>query len=356
MPNVNEITKQAWIDENFPEWGKWLIEEINQTEVRPGSFACWWLGCTGIWIKSEGGANISFDLFSGNAKVSHYKWMNNHKGPNFQLGRMTGSNQIHLNPRNIPHVIDPFEIINIDAFVCTHDHADHMDPYSTAAVLQNHPETPFIGPKFSHDKWIGWGVPEDRIITVKPGDVVKIKDTEIYVVDAFDRTALITAPPEGSIAGRLTDDMDDRAVNYVVKTPGGTFYHSGDSHFSNYYVKHGKQFDIDVAIAAYGDNPIGISDKVTSSDVLRMAENLNCKVIIPVHYDIWPTFYSDPKEITLLYNYRKDRLQYQFKPFIWQVGGKFVFPDDKDKGEYMYPRGFTDAFEQEPNLPYKAFL
>lgn len=355
MINVNEITKDDWLKSCFPEWGKWLIEDVEETVVAPNTFAMWWLGCTGIWVKSEGGTNISIDMFSGNAKVSHYTWAENHKGPNFQMGRMNGSNMTHQNPRNIPHVIDPFEIRQIDAFIVTHDHADHMDPYSTAAVLRI-PDVPFIGPKFSHDKWIGWGVPEDRIITVRPGDTVTIGDIELTAVDSFDRTALITAPPLGSIEGRLTNDMDDRAVNYVIKTPGGTLYHSGDSHFSNYALKHGKQYDIDVATAPFGENPPGISDKMSSSDVLRFAENLRCKVMIPVHYDLWPTFQTDPEEIQLLYDFKKDRMKYQFKIYIWQVGGKFIFPDNKDDKKYMYPRGFEDAFENEPNLPYKAYL
>lgn len=40
----------------------------------------------------------------------------------------------------------------------------------------------------------------------------------------------------------------------------------------------------------------------------------------------------------------EDRLKYGFKPFIWQVGGKFTWPLDKDNFEYHYPRGFDDCF------------
>jgi L-ascorbate 6-phosphate lactonase len=239
--------------------------------------------------------------------------------------------------------------------IATHDHADHMDIYSTAAILNQH-NVPFIGPKYSTDKWRGWGVPENRLITVKPGNVVKLKDTEIIALDSFDRTALVTAPPNGSIVGRFPGDMDERAVNYLIRTPSGSFYHSGDSHFSNYALKHGKTYQIDVAIAAYGENPIGLTDKQTASDVLRFAENLRCKVIIPVHYDIWPTFLADPIEVETLYEMKKNRLQYGFKTYIWQPGGKFVYPADKDMRRYMYPRGFTDAFENEPNIPFKSFL
>lgn len=71
--------------------------------------------------------------------------------------------------------------------------------------------------------------------------------------------------------------MDARAVNYLFKTPGGTLYHSGDSHYSNYYAKHGNEHHIDVALGSYGENPRGITDKMTSSDMLRMAEALNTR-------------------------------------------------------------------------------
>ena len=117
MRNVNDITREQWLQECFPEWGRWLIEDIEECEVRPGSFTAWWLGCTGIWIKSEGGCNVCIDLYSGISKTTHYKWPEGHKGPNFQLGRIAGSNGIHMNPRNIPHVIDPFQIKNIDVFM-----------------------------------------------------------------------------------------------------------------------------------------------------------------------------------------------------------------------------------------------
>ncbi len=38
------------------------------------------------------------------------------------------------------------------------------------------------------------------------------------------------------------------AVKDVFETLGGPIYHGADSHFSNYFVKHDKDFDIEVAI------------------------------------------------------------------------------------------------------------
>ena len=95
---------------------------------------------------------------------------------------------------------------------------------------------------------------------------------------------------------------------------------------------------------------------MTSIDILRMAESLNTKVVIPIHYDIWTNMMADPMEILALYDMRKYRLQYTFKPFIWQVGGEFTFPDDSDKREYHHRRGFEDCFTHEPNLPFNSVL
>ena len=48
MSKIDEITRESWIMGTFPEWGTWLNEEIENEEVKPGTVAMWWLGCTGI--------------------------------------------------------------------------------------------------------------------------------------------------------------------------------------------------------------------------------------------------------------------------------------------------------------------
>ncbi|KAI3473769.1 hypothetical protein Pfo_030958 [Paulownia fortunei] len=217
-----------------------------------------------------------------------------------------------------------------------------------AAILNGVEEkVPFIGPKYVVDQWIAWGVPQDRCIIVKPGDTLKIKDVQILVTDSFDRSILITDPDTdqaGIPADNQVPEMDKRSVNYVVKTTAGTVYDAADSHYSAYFAKHGQEFNIDVATVAYGENPIGVQDKMTSVDVLRTAEALQTKVIIPLHWDIWSNMLGDPYEIELLWKYRKEKLQYQFNPMMWLPGGKFTYPDDIGKLQYYHPRGFNDRY------------
>lgn len=354
MSKISETTRESWILSSFPEWGTWLNEEIEAEVVAPGTFAMWWLGCTGIWVKSEGGANIAIDFWVGTGKRSHQNML---MAAGHQMQRMTGARKLQLNLRNIPCVLDPFAIREIDAVVATHDHGDHIDANVAAAVMQNcAAPVPFVGPQACVEQWVRWGVPEERCICVRPGDVVKIKDIELVVLESFDRTELVTAPKGVTLAGKMPQDMDQKAVNYLVKTPGGSLYHGGDSHYSNYYAKHGNEHEVDVALGAFGENPRGVTDKMTASDMLRMAECLKTQVVIPIHHDLWTNFQADPREILVLWEMRKDRLQYGFKPFIWQVGGKFVYPVDKDRLVYQYPRGFDDVFEAEPDLPFPSLL
>jgi L-ascorbate 6-phosphate lactonase len=77
---------------------------------------------------------------------------------------------------------------------------------------------------------------------------------------------------------------------------------------------------------------------------------------MPFHHDIWTNFQNDPREIEVLWNMKKERLQYGFAPFFWQVGGVYTYPTDKGRMHYQHNRGFKDIYTDEPEVPYKAFL
>ena len=119
------------------------------------------------------------------------------------------------NLRAAPIVYDPFAVTTVDAVLSTHYHNDHIDPFFAAAVMQNcEPDVPFIGPLKSVEKWLSYGVPEERCRIVKPGDVIQVKDCEIVVLDSFDRTCLVTADED--IRNTCPNDMDEKAVNYLL--------------------------------------------------------------------------------------------------------------------------------------------
>lgn len=84
----------------------------------------WWLGCTGIWLKSEGGTNVCVDFWCGTGKQSHGNPL---MKTGHQMQRMAGVKKLQPNLRTTPFVLDPFAIRQIDAVLATHDHNDHID-------------------------------------------------------------------------------------------------------------------------------------------------------------------------------------------------------------------------------------
>lgn len=151
--------------------------------MAPGTFAMWWLGCTGIWVKSEGGTNISIDFWCGSGKKTHANpWMD----PQHQMSRMCGGKKLQPNLRVAPFVLDPFAIKNVDAILATHDHNDHMDVNVAASVLKNCKNTvPFVGPQqICVNGWNG-ACRRTAGVVVKPGDTVKVGDIEILALESL---------------------------------------------------------------------------------------------------------------------------------------------------------------------------
>ena len=100
MSQVDEITRESWILGAFPEWGTWLNEEIDQEVVEKGTFAMWWIGCTGLWIKTENNTNISIDLWFGNGKRTkkNKKMAKFHQMRNMTGGRICVLRQSYMIP------------------------------------------------------------------------------------------------------------------------------------------------------------------------------------------------------------------------------------------------------------------
>jgi L-ascorbate 6-phosphate lactonase len=250
----------------------------------------------------------------------------------------------------------------MDVVLCTHFHGDHICQYVAAAAIKN-TKAIFIGPDECCNEWARWGVPENRIHRIKLNGTYKIKDAEITAVESFDRTVLLGAHPEpkGDIRGKpeLIPDMNQRAFNYVIKTPSGTVYDSGDSHFANLYLKHGRDHKIDIAFCSYGDPQIGLTDKMTAEDALRFAWSLNTKVLIPVHWDLWSTQIPDPHIIYDMHKSYKSKLKsegYGFNLFIWRPGGRYMWPDDKNLEWYTYPKGTEKLDPNRAVMFYPSFL
>lgn len=321
MLTDREITREKWLEECFPPWGMYINHQIEHTVAQKGKIYLWWFGgpSWGIKIQDE---FFLLDNYAGPAIVTRYE--------NSGDCQNTGADRLHWMRLNA-QVIDIWKFKQVDAVFMTHHHCDHCDIYTVKALLQT-TKAKFIGPKITAMVLKGWGVPEDRIIQVKPGDTIPFKNTEVVVEKNFDMNALKTriGLPEGT---NIDPVMDDAAVTFIFKTEGGNAAFIGDGTYHNGFFGVGQRNKIDLAVVNMGHNPSGSYDKLSPYDAYRIGKALNTKVLIPDHYENWACTYIEPDELETITKHNDPEM----KTVILKTGAMFVYPDDQNIGRYKYP-------------------
>jgi len=313
------MDRDTWLRECFPEWGTYLNKQIEAEKVKKGKLVLWWFGACAFYIKTPGDANILIDNYCGPSLYITYEGGG---GP----VRMDGAARQEWMRCN-PHVIDPWAFTKVDVLLSTHPHNDHCDIYTVKPLIKN-TKCVFIGPPASCRMFEMYGAPKDRVIQVKPGDNHKIKDTVIKVTKSTDFCALRGGEVK---PGKKIDDV---AINYLIETPSGNIYHTGDSSYHDFYFRVGAENKVDIAMINCGDSPLSFTDKMSFADAARVAAQLRAKVLIPMHYDNWAITEGDPAELETIVKMKYPDL----KTFIMKCGGRFEWPTDLDKGKYVYPK------------------
>ncbi len=314
------LTRDDWIRECFPPWGTYLNQQIANTVMPKGKFGLWWFGGPS-WGYKSGDDTFLIDNYAGPSLVTRYE----NCGPS----QTTGASHLHWLRLN-PQVIDPWKFKKIDASFSTHHHSDHCDIYTVKPLLET-TKALFVGPRVTCRMFRKWGVPEDRIREVKPGDVLKFDETEVLVEKNFDEMVYRTTTGLDSV-DKVT--MDDVAVSYIFKNSGGKAMFLGDAIYSDAFASIGKRnTDIDVMICDMGYNAPGGTDKCSPYDLFRIAEAIGTKVLIPDHYENWASSVIDPDQLEWIVKQNKPEM----KTVIMRAGGMFTYPDDQDIGRYKYP-------------------
>ncbi len=140
---------------------------------------------------------------------------------------------------------------------------------------------------------------------------------------------------------RMPDGMDDRAVNYLFKTPGGSCITAATpttlTTMQNMVMsidRRGFRFIRRKSAWYHRQN--------ASADMLRMGEALNAKVVIPFTTISGQTSRPIRKRSACCGSEKRS-------PEVWlqavYLAGwrQITWPLDKDNFEYHYPRGFDDA-------------
>ncbi len=165
-------------------------------------------------------------------------------------------------PRLLPVPLDP-AAVHCAAVICTHNHADHLDPDTVSKMPDGQF---FITTGEGRDVLLKMG--KNNVAALAPGESLTVGDMTVKAVFA---------------------DHTVEAIGVIVRGEGKTLYFSGDTLFNE------KLFEIadekpDVTFVCIN----GRLGNMNTEEALKVARRIGAKVNIPTHYDMFASNSADP--------------------------------------------------------------
>jgi len=277
-----------------------LINEINKAQVEPGGLHIWWTGQEGFVFKS-GGQIIYIDPY-----LSSYAET---------ITRGKANEHVRIRPAPMK----PEDVNNADVVLCTHDHADHIDPEGIPIIAAQSPQAHFVVPECAVETMQGFGIDDERIHTMKGDDELCLKEIQIYAVPAkheeFDKH-----PQKGY-----------PYLSYVVNIDGISIFHAGDTIPYKGQVERLKQHKIDLAFLPINGrdenrHKFDLAGNFTCEEAVRFALDINAGLTIPMHYDMFTINTADINEFRRIAD--RQNLRYE----IMGHGGSIGFHREIEDG------------------------
>lgn len=213
----------------------------------------WWFGQNGYIFKSPEGTLASVDLYLTNSCVG--------LAPGLDLSR------------RVPVLVEP-EDLDVDVFLCTHNHQDHTDP-ETVRRLRNKDTAHFAGPHPSCQVFSREGIESGRIVAAWPDCDLEFGDLRVRGTFALP-----------------TDETDLNHMGFVVQFGAGPkVYITGDTDYSDLLASAARHKP-DVMITCIN----GGFNNLSHFEAARLAASIRPKVAIPCHYDMFPDNSVDPRQ------------------------------------------------------------
>lgn len=259
--------------------------EIRNTKVPPGRTTIWWLGQGGFVIKSPGGTVIVIDPYLSDSCKA--------------LGEEAGYNLARM----APPPITPADLMAVDLYVMTHSHRDHLDPETVAAYRAAGGHGPYYAPAETVEMLHGLGVPVEETIMTWPNKVHVIGDITLRTTFAIP-----SAP----------DDLTH--VGYLVTAAGcPTIYFTGDTSYDPILAITVRPYAPEAMVCVIN----GGFRNMGPADAARLARELNVKVTIPSHFELFADNCQPPH--MLLTNLKNEGIGRTYR--LLQCGVPYTYPE-----------------------------
>ena len=268
-----------------------LQTQIRETIPEPGQVALWWLGQSGLLVKSRW-ATVLIDPYLSESLTAKY----------------AGTAKPHIRMTRCP--VDPSLLSMIDLVCCSHKHSDHMDPVTLTAVLKSSPQAELVLPTalIGHAGQIG--IESDRLVGLNHGEVYENSEKKIAV-------RAISAAHEGLDQNELGEFL---YLSFMLEMDGVKIFHSGDTvPWEGQSEAVGEGVDVAFLPINGRDSSRGVPGNMTSDEAVEFAASLRARHVIPHHYDMFTFNTVDVNEFT----HAAKRLPVEVKPVILRCGERF---------------------------------
>ncbi|HEX3290752.1 MAG TPA: MBL fold metallo-hydrolase [Gaiella sp.] len=185
--------------------------------------------------------------------------------------------------RLIPPPPDALAAEDVDWVLVTHEHLDHLDLPFLPVVLERSPGARVVLPA-PVVPLVNGVVPHDRVVAVRPGDILDLDGVEVRVVPAFH--GVTTDDPYGDGSGL---GEGPRFVGYVL---GGAqrIYHAGDTILTDALREALEPLDIAVALLPVNGRDAeregrGIVGNMDAREAVDLSLSLGVSLLVPYHWD-----------------------------------------------------------------------
>jgi len=190
--------------------------------------------------------------------------------------------------RRIPPPLRPQDITHADAFLGTHNHSDHIDKASWPALAAASPKARFIVPRrFADTLAAELGISAGRFIGLDDSLSCQVAGVKIAAIPSAHERLDVDAQGRNAFVG------------YVIAADGVTVYHAGDTCIYEGLQERLRRHKPDVMILPINGRDAerlarGCIGNMTYQEAADLAGELNPKLVIPGHWDLFADNPGDP--------------------------------------------------------------
>jgi L-ascorbate 6-phosphate lactonase len=170
---------------------------------------------------------------------------------------------------------------HVDWLLVTHEHIDHLDPYSLREVAARSPDLTIVAPA-PLEAMVREAAPDAAFTGVDRGDRLELDGAgSVTVVPAIHGRTVAVAYPD-----------DPAFVGYVLELDGTSLYHAGDTIVTDSLRAALAPLRVDVALLPINGRTHYREDEelvgnMGTRDAVALATEIGASVLVPYHWDLF---------------------------------------------------------------------